>query len=130
MSESDVLLLLQQSEKYWLQVPAKTYEYIAARRWILSVAPEGATRDIIARLPNAIAVSPGRPEELKAAIMKLYRMYLDGTIDPVPSDPDYIRQYSRREQTSELASYFQELMQSSTSANPGCQSATYKSPAL
>jgi hypothetical protein len=115
MAESDVLLLLQQSSKYWLQVPAKTYEYIAARRWILGVTPEGATRDIVAELPNGVVAAPERPAELKAAILQLYRRYRAGALYPVPVDPESILRYSRREQCHELAAHFSELIQSHVS---------------
>ncbi|HYM06357.1 MAG TPA: glycosyltransferase [Terriglobales bacterium] len=110
VAQSDVLLLLQQSAKYLLQVPAKTYEYIAARKWILAVTPEGATRDIVANLPNGVVVTPDKPEELKSAILKLYRMYLEGQLYPVPWDHDDLNRFSRRQQTHILSSYFDRLV--------------------
>jgi glycosyltransferase involved in cell wall biosynthesis len=112
MADSDVLLLLQQSPKYWLQVPAKTYEYIAARRWILAVTPEGATRDIVAPLPNGVVAAPEHPDELKAAILGLYRRYCERMLYPVPVDTESIRRYTRREQSRNLAAHFSELIRS------------------
>jgi glycosyltransferase involved in cell wall biosynthesis len=110
MARSHVLLLLQQSPKYWLQVPAKTYEYLAARRWILAVTPEGATRDIVRSLPNAIAIHPGQTQDLKSAILRLYRLHCNGQLYPCPVSEETVRQFSREEQTRTLSSHFSRLV--------------------
>ncbi len=99
MADSHVLLLLQQSPKYWLQAPAKTYEYLAMRRWILAIAGEGATRDVVSPFPNAIAVQPGDSQELKCAILRVYRLFRNGRLYPCQISEDGIRQYSRQDQT-------------------------------
>lgn len=110
MAGSHVLLLLQQSPKYWLQVPAKTYEYLAVRRWILAVTPEGATRDIVTALPNAISIQPGQEQDLKCAILRFYRMHRSGRLYPCPVSDEAVRQFSREEQTRTLSSHFSRLV--------------------
>lgn len=110
MADSHVLLLLQQSPKYWLQVPAKTYEYLAMRRWILAVAGDGATRDLLSRFPNAVAVQPGQSQELKCAILRLYRLYRHGRLYPCQISEDDIQQYSRKDQTRTLSCFFSSLI--------------------
>jgi glycosyltransferase involved in cell wall biosynthesis len=110
MAQSHVLLLLQQSPKYFLQVPAKTYEYMATGQWILTVAGEGATRDTVAGLPNGIVVTPGRADELKAAILKLYRAHLAGSLYPAPAARECVNRFSRKEQTRTLACHFSRLL--------------------
>ena len=110
MANSHVLLLLQQSEKYWLQVPAKTYEYLAIRRWILAVAPDGATRDVVSAFPNACVVQPGQAPELKRAILRLYRLHRDRRLYPCPVSDGKITQYSRERQTRTLSSHFSGLL--------------------
>lgn len=110
MANSHVLLLLQQSPKYWLQVPAKTYEYLAIRRWILAVAPEGATSDVVTAFPNAITVQPGQAQDLKSAILRLYRLHGSGRLYPCPISDDSVRQFSRKEQTRTLSTHFTRLI--------------------
>jgi glycosyltransferase involved in cell wall biosynthesis len=110
MADSHVLLLLQQSPKYWLQVPAKTYEYLAIRRWILAITPEGATRDVVTALPNAIVIQPGQGQDLKCSILRLYRMHRSGRLYPCPVSDDAVRQFSREEQTRTLSNHFSRLV--------------------
>lgn len=105
MAESDILLLLQQSEKYRLQIPAKTYEYMAAQKWILAIAPEGATADLVRRMPNGMLVLPGHREDLKNAILHFYRLFLEKRLYPVPQDEILIRSFRRRDQTRVLAEW-------------------------
>lgn len=105
MAKSDILLLLQQSEKYRLQIPAKIYEYMAARKWILAIAPDGATADLVRRMPNGLVVPPGQKAQLKNAISNLYRMFLEKRLYPIPHDEALIRSFTRQEQTKLLAAW-------------------------
>ena len=111
MAEADILLLLQQSEKYRLQIPAKTYEYMAARKWILAIAPEGATADLVRRMPNGLVIQPGQKELLKNAISNLYSMFLQKRLYPVPHDEVLIRSFTRQEQTKVLAEWLNRALE-------------------
>lgn len=118
MAESDVLLLAQQSEKYRLQIPAKTYEYMAMRKWILAMTPEGSTADLVKRMPNGIVVTPGRKDDLKAAILKFYDMFTHHRLYPVPQDEQLVRSYTRVEQTQVLAGWLEQLLAKRHSERP------------
>lgn len=109
MGQSDVLLLLQQSEKYRLQIPAKTYEYMAVRKWILALAPDGSTAELVRRMPNGVVVAPGRKEDLKSALSKFYRMFLEKKLYPVPQDEALARAFTRREQTRTLGNWLRQV---------------------
>lgn len=117
MAESDVLLLPQQSDKYNLMIPAKAYEYMAVGKWVLAIAPEGATAGLVKRMPNGIVVAPGDKQDLKARIAAFYTMFLNKKLYPVPRDQALIDSYTRREQTGVLARWMNQLAQPSDSPN-------------
>jgi glycosyltransferase involved in cell wall biosynthesis len=109
MRDSDLLLLFQNSPKYNMQVPAKTYEYMASGKWILTVAPPGATTELVAPLPNNIVVEPKDHAGMKAAILRLYDLFLQGRLYPVPRNVEMVRRFDRRNQCRDLAVWFNEL---------------------
>ena len=70
---ADGLVLLHQSEQNASLVPAKTYEYLAAGRPILCIAPPGAAPDLIERTASGITVRPGDRAALEGALERLLR---------------------------------------------------------
>ena len=54
--EADLLLLL--AEKFVIQIPGKTYEYLRAGRPILALTPEGALANLLRRIGGGLVVSP------------------------------------------------------------------------
>lgn len=109
MAESDVLVLAQQSEKYRLQIPAKTYEYMALRKWILALTPQGSTANVVSKMPNGVVIAPGHTDELKAAILRFFESFQNRTLYPVPLDETLTRSYTRIEQTRVLAQWLEQL---------------------
>lgn len=96
MCQSSVLLLLAPDQPY--QIPAKTYEYMAAGRPVLALTEAGATAALIASSGCGIAVEPGDIEGIRHALARLYEGYLSRT--------EYVCDVSffeRRNQTSLLA---------------------------
>jgi hypothetical protein len=128
MAESDILLLLQQSEKYRLQIPAKTYEYMASKKWILAIASEGATADLVRQMPNAALVLPGRGDELKNALLHFYRLFLEKRLYPIPYDEALVRSFSRHDQTRVLAEWLDRA--SRTPKHGGTRSGLNTTPVL
>jgi len=76
MQRSDVLLVFVCPEQY-NAIPAKTFEYLGAKRCILGLcaAKEGATADFIRETGSGIVVDPNDVEEIKAAIRQLYMFW-------------------------------------------------------
>jgi glycosyltransferase involved in cell wall biosynthesis len=109
MGATDVLLLLQQSDKYRMMVPAKAYEYMAMGKWLLTITPTGATRDLVGGLPNGRVVSPDDSEGLKSVILELYNRHRNGSLYPVPNDPEVSSRFNRQQQTKVLAGLLNEL---------------------
>lgn len=70
-----------------LQIPAKIYEYAAARRPILVIGGEGATADLVEKY-HLGRYCPDRVDELKAIIQNLLR---GRTVLPVPQHEDHSR---------------------------------------
>jgi hypothetical protein len=90
-------------------IPAKAYEYMAVGKWVLAIAPEGATAGIVKRMPNGIVVAPRDKQDLKSRIAAFYTMFLNKKLYPVPRDQALINSYTRREQTGVLARWMNEL---------------------
>ncbi|WAC71164.1 glycosyltransferase [Roseateles sp. SL47] len=106
MLRADGLLLLQ-SRDCNDQIPAKAYEYLRARRPILTLAdPAGDTAQLMRRagLPDMAALEDG------VAIEAALHRFLDDWAQPHPLLPDesVIRQSSRRARTTELAQVLDE----------------------
>jgi glycosyltransferase involved in cell wall biosynthesis len=80
--ESHVLLLIKHDdERYRGLVPGKLFEYIGARRPILAVAPEGEAADIVRELGRGEVAHIGSPEEVAAALERMYRLFRDGKLE-------------------------------------------------
>ena len=74
LAGSDALLLFQNGAEFYMQIPAKTFEYIRAGRPILAVSAEGATADIVRSVEGGRSVLPEDMESLKAAILEMLSM--------------------------------------------------------
>lgn len=97
MISSDILLLLQPHYSTNYQIPAKLYEYIAARRPILTVAPHGsATERLITEHNLGLVCDSEDSEALESAVIAALNEEL-----PVP-DYDVVEQFSSRHMTGKL----------------------------
>lgn len=101
--EADVLLLVNHAGASGrLIIPAKTYEYLAARKPILALTSAGALSDLLHATSAGSAIDPLDAEAVASEIVRLYRLWenkeLEGT-----TDPDKIIRFSRREITRQLA---------------------------
>ena len=73
----DFALLLVANEQP-LQIPGKTYEYLASARRILALTDnDGATADLLKPLPGCLIAET--PTEIQAALDDLYRQYEAGS---------------------------------------------------
>lgn len=70
MAASHVLLVIQPESI--IQVPAKLYEYMALRRPILALAPEGAVGDLVREGNLGILVPPTNVDAIANALRSLY----------------------------------------------------------
>jgi glycosyltransferase involved in cell wall biosynthesis len=97
-------------------VPAKLFEYMAARRPILTLAPRGEVWNLLAGHPAARLCEPGDADGIAAALRdevarhRAARATEWGTFDP--------SRFSRARQASELAEVMRGTMPSSAAARP------------
>ena len=76
MLRSDALLLI--TPKQTCSVPAKAFEYLAARKAILCLAPESASADLIATTRAGLVAPPDDVEAIKTAVMTLVDAFRRG----------------------------------------------------
>ncbi len=87
--------------------PAKVFEYLAAKRPILALVPEGVSAELVRSTKSGVVVDPDDVEEIKQAIRAAYHGYKGGT--PTISPENCLSQYDRRELTKSLAEVLDRL---------------------
>lgn len=97
MSESNLLLLLAPNQPY--QIPAKTYEYMAAGCPILALAESGATAALIEKTHAGICVAPNDVQGICLALAQFYEDHLCHSLKYATD----AKQFERRKQTELLA---------------------------
>ncbi len=98
---SGLCLLLSSRPGAERVVPAKLFEYMAARRPILGVVPDGECRELLAGHPAAIVCDPGEPGMVTRALSQEIARAATGRVPEWGNwDPS---RYSRAHLTAELA---------------------------
>lgn len=87
-------------------LPSKTFEYLAAERPILAIAPQGEMVSIIRETDTGIVVTSENETIVASGIDKAYTMVRGGLFQP---DARMITQYDGRLLTRRLAGIFNEL---------------------
>lgn len=106
MLEADVLLLVMSEREAvsetseTVMIPAKTYEYLAARKTVLALAPEGAVADMIRETGAGLVVGPADEEAIERAVHDLYERWRAGALGVPAYD---ISRFERKTLTAELA---------------------------
>jgi glycosyltransferase involved in cell wall biosynthesis len=106
---SDVLLLIADSGQ-WARstVPAKLYEYLAARKPVLAMLPDGPAAELLRKTNAGVIVAPGDIQAIKRAIWDLYRRGKDGRL-AAPVQNDLAEQYDWRTLAGRLAGVFDDV---------------------
>ena len=112
-----VLVILQASEDTTTLIPAKAFEYVRLGRPILSLTPPGATAEILEGVPLCEVVDPARADDLREAVLRLYRLWKGSPAAIRP--PDVARQFERSELTRQLASILEEISGPRTTGRHG-----------
>jgi glycosyltransferase involved in cell wall biosynthesis len=103
MINSDVLLLTIAPEAQ-LPIAGKTYEYLAAKRPILAIVPEGPSTDLIRSTRSGVVVHPKNITGIKHTLFKLFQEWERGGLSAMKSD---IAAYERKALTERLVQVFQ-----------------------
>ncbi|WP_193210598.1 glycosyltransferase [Luteolibacter marinus] len=89
-------------------VPGKTYEYMAAGRPILATLPDSDARDFVECAGSATVVPPGDVTQLMASLKKCHERWRSGEGN-CDWNSDYVRKFERKNLTSELANYLDQV---------------------
>jgi len=110
MLSADVLLLISSNEEGGKDVlTGKLFEYIAAERPILTLAPpDAAVSRLVHQEGLGVVASPTDVHEIGAAIRNLYERFCSGTLH-FNTDPGFKQKFSRVEQTRTLAHLLAEV---------------------
>ena len=106
MTQANLLLLL--AERFVIQIPGKTYEYLRAGRPILALTPEGSLANFLRRACAGWVVNPKDDAGVLRAVRERYRQWKVG--EPGPSaDPEFVAGFDRRKLAGRLAELFDHL---------------------
>jgi hypothetical protein len=108
---SGLCLLLADAPEAARVVPAKLFEYMAARRPVLSIAPPGETQELLSGHPAARCCHPGDVDEIVDALRDMIAEHKRG--DSVAWGAWDPSRFSRAHLTGELAA----LLRSVTGGN-------------
>jgi glycosyltransferase involved in cell wall biosynthesis len=106
MTEADLLLLL--AERFVIQIPGKTYEYLRAGRPILAITPEGALANLLRRIGGGLVVDPNDTDGMLAAVRESVRQWKEGRVRHV-TDPAAVAGFDRRVLAGRLTELFDRL---------------------
>lgn len=109
LKSADALLLTLPPKimvDWW--IPAKLFEYLAARKPILGVMPDGAAAQLIRDSGNGIIVDPYSPEKISA---QLYKLFVDAHKDKIEKSGINIEQFEYRILTGKIATLFARVLQ-------------------
>ncbi|MCX5998705.1 MAG: glycosyltransferase [Chloroflexi bacterium] len=107
LMDSDVLLVVldmsvAEQDVRLLPLPAKLFEYLAARRPILAIVPsQSAVAGIVSSTESGVVVDPEDIPGIASAVRELRRQYGEGTLG-IHAASD-IRRFERKELTRRLA---------------------------
>lgn len=101
MLGADLLLLVPGPGKGTMT--GKIFEYIAARKPVLTIADEGAARELVCRAGIGPAVDPSDVDGLSFKLEGLWRTICAGAF-PYPDTTELLQQYDRRYTAGRLAS--------------------------
>jgi len=106
MMRANLLLLL--AERFIIQIPGKTYEYLRAGRPILALTPEGALAKFMRRTGAGWVVDPKDDAGVLRAVRERYRQWKAG--EPGPSvDRKIVTGFDRRKLAGRLADVFDHI---------------------
>jgi glycosyltransferase involved in cell wall biosynthesis len=106
MTEADLLLLL--AERFVIQIPGKTYEYLRAGRPILALTPEGALANLLRRIGGGLVVNPNDAAGILSAVRESVLLWKEGRVRHV-ADSRAISSFDRRVLAGRLTALFDSL---------------------
>lgn len=110
---ADVLLLIISDRPGSEAVyTGKIFEYLAARKPILALAPPGVAADLVRSANAGRVVAPDNVAEISQALVDYYQAWKKGLLIS-KSDPDIVARFNRRTLTERMAKIFNSVNQAS-----------------
>ncbi|MDP8256838.1 MAG: glycosyltransferase [Candidatus Alcyoniella australis] len=97
------LLVLLPSRGIPSAIPGKLYEYLLARRPILTMAEPGAAAELIERHNVGTLIAPDDQQGAAQVVREIYDQVIEERWKPAEHPPELLRSIDRRELTAELA---------------------------
>jgi glycosyltransferase involved in cell wall biosynthesis len=109
MQSADGLLLLNADLPDTHRIiNAKTFEYMACRRPIITVAPRGDLTDVVAELPDSVLCDPGNPQQIADQMALVLERHRCGITEPTGTGD--ISRFERKGLAGELAAALDQLV--------------------
>jgi glycosyltransferase involved in cell wall biosynthesis len=102
--EADLLLIFQGS--YYLQIPAKLFEYLATGRPIFAVAKRGALTDMLEETGSGIWADSDKPDEIATAFLRALALPV---LSPEEAQQRWHDRFHYRSVTARLAEYLRDV---------------------
>jgi glycosyltransferase involved in cell wall biosynthesis len=121
MQDSDALLLINADLPDTNRIiNAKTFEYMAARRPMFVVAPDGDLWDVVRDLPGTMLCQPGDPVRIATSLAELVRRHEAGK--SWPREAWKIAAFERRSVAEDLAYRLDDVVRAAQGAQNSSQS--------
>lgn len=112
LQKADLLLftLYKPLERPYLEcIPGKTYEYMASKKPILALIPEGDAKKVLEKTGLAYFANPDNISQIEEIIITLYNYYQKQTIPISPQD-DFVNQFNYYHITKKLTDVFNNIL--------------------
>ncbi len=96
MSADLLLLVTAPGRSGQTHIPSKLYEYLAAGRPILALAPESGSADIVREANAGVVIDPDDVKGIRDVILRLYQRWIEGRL-VFPVDSAVVGKYTWRE---------------------------------
>jgi glycosyltransferase involved in cell wall biosynthesis len=119
LAGADVLLLVLDNTgcgKYL--IPCKLFDYLAAGKPILALAPEGETARILRAANAGTIVDPDDVSQIAGAIVRLHEQWREGSLR-CAAVREYVQQFSYRETTKSFVSILNGIMEPQVTSHAG-----------
>jgi glycosyltransferase involved in cell wall biosynthesis len=116
LRKADILLIITYTiEPHSNSVlTGKIFDYIAARRPVLAITPEGVAKDLVQGERIGFVADPNNVEEIKKQLLYFFNLWRKKNL---PNLPDYknssLEKFSRKKLTSELSNHLNKIISKS-----------------
>ena len=108
LESSALVYILWDSDKPVCAIRNKLYEYIAAKRPILALVPDGDSKDLIKAYGHGIFARPANADEIAEKMYQLYKKWKNNALFFEAND-EFIKQFELKKLTKQLVSIIDQI---------------------